>query len=358
MWIEDNGKGKRAVWQTGKKTGSGRAQVDKSPTFPTEAAAIDWFKEHGPKNGVKVLSELLEMWRVQEKSDYRSEASALLAKLFVARSWFRVADVTPAAIAAWHTDVDGVGVTRPMGYLLSVLRWGLLTHDAPVNQKTLTLSPPATAKKAKAPLLTDDQVTAIRDCSFHYGVRAASIVDYLLSFGARPITACRLGEVAVDLARCELTIDDAKHSGGWRHPVTETQASAWLEVARDVVYDPKKYDGQRVLFPHYKENRPWRVTDGHAHELTDWYKNTIAKRLKLPVQVRTIYHLKRYAITRMLRAGIDAYQVSLFTGHLDVKQVLTYNSGNEETAREALAKLTALGGWKPTLNTLAKSHNP
>jgi hypothetical protein len=49
----------------------------------------------------------------------------------------------------------------------------------------------------------------------------------------------------------------------------------------------------------------------------------------------------------MLRAAIDPATVALFTGHLDVNQVLRYAKSNADLQSEALAKLASLQHRSP-----------
>ena len=87
---------------------------------------------------------------------------------------------------------------------------------------------------------------SIREAATHYGDRAAAIIDYLLSYAARPITACSLTIADLDIQSDppRLTIEKAKCSGGWTHPIVQEQADTWaaLSGAEAPSTDP--------LFPH------------------------------------------------------------------------------------------------------------
>jgi hypothetical protein len=52
-----------------------------------------------------------------------------------------------------------------------------------------------------------------------------------------------------------------------------------------------------------------------------------------------MYDLKRRAISRALGLGLDPATIALFTGHLQLDQVLRYAKTNETIAMAALGKL-------------------
>ena len=157
------------------------------------------------------------------------------------------------------------------------------------------------------------------------------MVDYLLTYGARPITASQLRVSDLDMGRGELVIVHAKHSGGWRHAVEDRHLEAWPKATYEG--DPSNVP----LFPHYLEDRPWALRGGSASELSHWYACHIGRKLKLGA-LSGIYALKRYAITSMIRDGVDPATIISFTGHLDVKQAMGYVKTNHTAQRLALAK--------------------
>lgn len=113
-----------------------------------------------------------------------------------------------------------------------------------------------------------------------------------------------------------------------RRTISSADAVAWESLPRPIQATPAP------LFPHYREARPWALKRGSAAEITDWYRNTIGKRLKL-------------AITRMLRSGLTPATVAAFTGHRDLSQVMTYNVSNQDAQGAALASLDLVPGSVP-----------
>lgn len=323
----------------------------KSGSLATEQAAQLWIIEQLPAQVDRTILGIIELWRKELPTDYRNDASARLARVVVARGWIHVEKFTLAELTGWITRDPSWRM--PCCYLLSVLRWAARVHRVPVRDEVLKYRPPAPERVAKPPLLSDDQMNWIRDCAMEYGPRAFAIVDYLSTYGARPITACRMMYSSLDLEHGELVLGarkrrkkaeallpgkrGEKHSGSWRHVLFDRHLEAWPELVIDG--EPSV----TPLFAHYKEDRPWRIQRGRATEITDWYHNTIAKKLRNRLgELAGIYHLKRYAITSLFRAGVDPATISLFTGHLSLDQVMTYATSNADIQRGALAKLDGL----------------
>lgn len=323
----------------------------KSGTLPNEQAAQLYILEQLPAQVDRTILGMVELWRAELPTDYRNDASQRLAKVVVARGWVHVERFTLADLTGWISRDPSWRM--PCAYLLSILRWAARVHRVPVREEVLTYRPPAAERVAKPPLLSEPQMSAIRDCAATYGPRAFAIVDYLSTYGARPITACRMMASSLDITHGELVLGarkrrksgerllpgkrGEKHSGSWRHALFDRHIDAWprLVIAGDPATTP--------LFANYREDRPWRIQRGRATEITDWYHNTIAKKLRGELgELAGIYHLKRYAITSLFRAGIDPATISLFTGHLSLDQVMTYATSNADLQRSALVKLDNL----------------
>lgn len=330
--IVQHGKGFRVQWKEGRT-------VHRGPTLPSREAADLWMAENMPAARATTLMQFVDLWREAEPSTHRSIAAQRVGKIIVSRAWSDPRRLTKADLDAWRRADEGW--RRPAQYLLTILRWASTTHGVPIRPEVLKWKPPAAPRRAPAALLTDAQAQAIRECAVSMGPRAGALIDYLLTYGARPITACRLQVQHLDTTRCELELPNEKHSGGWRHLITAEHLDTWANLPRPAV-PPGGDPGTLPLFPHYKEDRPWRIQDGSAKELASWFKNTIGKRLKLGKHAG-IYSLKRYAITRLLRLTNDPATVAGFTGHMDMSQVLTYARTNADRQAEALAALSAVG---------------
>jgi integrase len=306
--------------------------VRRSPTQPTREAAEVWAKRHAPAQGVETVGQLADLWRSKKPTPYRTEAAAHVARVTADRGITHLRSLSLAALEEW----GDAGHSRYQQYLATILRWGARTQHLPIPADVLRWRPPSRTRRPKRPLLTDALIADIRECAAAYGERAYAVVDYLLSYGARPVTACQATIADLDVPRLTLTIQRAKHSGGWRHPITPKHADRWSRLTR---WTPDGDAGALPLFPHYREDRTWKIARGKAAEIADWYRNTIAKRLTLPRECSGIYDLKRACITGMLRRGLAPQTIAQFTGHLDVEQVLTYAVTGEELARSALDKL-------------------
>jgi integrase len=302
-----------------------------SPVQVTREAAEAWIREHCAALAARTVIEVARAWEAEAPSPHRSEAAFRICEAARRRGWGAIESLGAAELSTWQREAS----PRYGQYLRTLLRWAARQHRLPVRADALDWRPGKYPRRPPIPLLTDAQAKAIRGCARRYGGGTAALIDYLLTYGARPITACQLRRRHLDASRGELIIEHAKHSGGWRHAVRDDHVAAWLKLGKDL-------DGP--LFPHPQPGedgkpRAWKVERGSARELCNWYKSTIAKRLKLGAQAG-IYNLKRYAITKLLRSGVDPATVALFTGHLDLEQVLTYAKSNADLQRQALALLS------------------
>ena len=321
-----------------------------SETLPTRESAEAWIAERLPAALDGHLFSIIDLWRAEDPTPHREDAADRLGNLVRKRGWSTPERLTVTDIKAW-VKVDPAW-RRPCQYLRTVLRWAAREHRLPIRREVLEWKPPRAQRQAKPPLLTDRQVAFILDRASHLGTRAHAIIDYLATYGARPITACRLRWPAFDGEHGELVLGmkDAatgrmgeKHSGGWRHRIYPRHLDAWPRLSEPWCVSPAAPPASIPIFPHYAENRPWRV-DKSADELASFYVNRIGRPLANQLGSLTgIYHLKRYAITRLFRAGVDPGTIALFTGHMDQNQLMTYATSNAELQDTALAKLESLG---------------
>lgn len=337
--IQASGRGFRVFYSA-----DGKRQA--SETLPSREAAEAWIAERLPAAMDRHLFNLIDLWRAEEPTPYRQEAADRLDALVRKRGWGDPARITVSDLRVW-VKADPTW-RRPCQYLRTVLRWAAREHRIPIRQDVLDWRPPRLQRQPKPALLTDAQVAMILDKALELGPRAFAIIDYLATYGARPITACRLRWPAFDIEHGELVLGlrDAatgrmgeKHSGGWRHRLYPRHLEAWPKLAEVWFQSPSALPGTVPLFPHYSENRPWRV-DKSASELASWYVNRIGRPLAKHLgPLIGVYHLKRYAISSLFRAGIDPGTIALFTGHLDQNQLMTYATSNADVQDDALTRL-------------------
>lgn len=335
----------------------------KGPSLPTEAEARRWAVAKGwMPPPVTKLTDLVQEYinaRLADEHPITVEFSrgllATLTSLFHRRGWTTVADLNLTAVDHWRTQTKGKGVTRPLAYLLAVLRWGVYHRDIVVDPKVLEIKRKRQRSQIAARvLLTDAQVRAAVKRASLYGPHAHALIHYLATYGARPITACRLRVGDFHPRTGELVVD-AKHSGTWRHPLRKDTIRLFAMCAADrgpkeplflaPVEKLKADEGGRPMLP--APDGGWAVTQqGEAESLARWYHRCIGKAV-LPEALWRIYHLKRYAITSMLDSGMNPKQIAEFTGHLDVGQILTYartSAAKAEASVAMLPKATARGG--------------
>jgi integrase len=345
-WYEKHSGGFRAKWRD-----KGR-QVP-GPTFPTEAEAKAWAIAKGHDVAAAMtMDAVLKHWasvRLAEKNaskEYITELVERITLLCAQRRWISVQDITLESFAQWRIDTDNVGVERTMSYLLSVLRWAAQWMSAPVAPKVLLYRRPRVkvSRVAKAKL-TDADIAQILDRAASKGPQIHALIHYLISYGARPKTACILRIKDVDLKGAELRLH-AKHSGKWEHALmAETVRLFALICAGRNPKEPLFLD-QRPVTKHRDRARPlaaqprgaWPLgRRGDAACLGGFYRRAFGH--YLPHDRQTIYHLKYYAASRFDRLGIGLATMAEFMGHLDPANLSPYIRGSNEDQRAALAKI-------------------
>lgn len=336
-WYEEAGKGHRARFpRPGQSPGHG-------PVFPTRAEAKAWAVSHGyDTSDMDTIAELLEQWRKVRLAEdhgmpsYIHEVEERLTKLAQARRWVKISDITVPSLDAWKTETGGRGVARSLSYLLGVLRWGRQRYGIPIDERVLAMRRPRQARRVLADdLLTDDQIAELQDRAVEMGPDIVGLIHYLITYGPRPITACTRLVRHVSLAEGTMLVQ-AKRSGEWRHALLPESVKLWAPlITGRAAGEP--------LFLDPRTGKGWPVDSRHrAAVLGSWYERVLGVPL-FGRRLGGIYNLKRYAITRMLKQGMDAATVAKFTGHLTLSQVLLYARGNEATTRDALHLLRSPG---------------
>lgn len=344
-WYEKSSKGHRARFAVpGKSAGAG-------PVFPTREEARTWAIAHGHERpDIDTLADLITRWRAVKLSEkrcmpsYALEVERDLLNVAKARKWTGIRDVTMESLDQWKVETNGKGTSRQISMLLSVLRWGHRQYGLPIDERVRKHPTPRSVRKVMADaLLTDEQVSALVEAAGEHGPSVSALIHYLSTYGARPVTACTRTIADVDFTRGSMLVD-GKRSGQWRHAILpETLAFFAAATAGRPLTDP--------LFLDPRTGKGWALNWQHsAAQLCAWYTRTLGRKLCGP-SLSGIYDLKRYAITRMLRKGIDAPTVAKFTGHLTLSQVLQYARGNETTTRNVLELLCV----EPNTQTTQKS---
>ncbi len=341
-WYEKAWSGHRARF-----TVPGKRAAGAGPILPTLEAARAWAMDHGHDTGdLQTLSELIARWRLVKSAEKRTMPSYLdeveqeLTTLSAERKWVLWRDITMPALDQWKIDTGGVNVSKRLACLLAVLRWGWRQYGLAVDPLVLRHRTPKAPRRAVADvLLTDRQVARILDAAHAQGPGVAALIHYLATYGPRPITACLRRISDVDFTDASLLLD-AKRSGQWRHALAGESLVYFAAAAKGRALD-------EPLFLDPRTGKGWEVGAAHdAGVLGDWYLRTLGKPL-VGKALQGIYHLKRYAITGMLRRGIDAATVAKFTGHLSLSQVLLYARGNQTTTKSVLKLVCVANPHRP-----------
>ena len=187
----------------------------KSESFPTRQDAERWMQDNLPAVTADHFYQLIDLWRADDPTPHRTDAALRLSAVVRKQGWGKPDRLTVSDLRSWAKSDPAH--RQPGVYLVGVLRWLVKDKNMEFRPDVLAWRPDRPVRAAPVSLLTDAQVEAIRDCSAGYGERAAAIIDYLLTYGARPITACRLRQSDLDVEAGELVLPNEKHSGGWRH---------------------------------------------------------------------------------------------------------------------------------------------
>lgn len=345
-WIERVGKKYRAVRR-------GEQGREAGPLLPTDADARRWAVRQGWETGpTRQLRELMRTYLTARSHDARPIAPKTavqieyrLTRLFDKRGWTTTDQLSLGELDRWRAEHKGRGQVLLQDYLLAMLRWASYHLDVPIDHKVLELKKirPRRAVKRRE-LLSDADVARVIKTSRAFGPDVHALVHYLATYGARPITACKLRVGAVNFRKGTLVVD-AKHSGEWEHPLRPDT----LELFGDLCEARKPSDPLfSVPQPSVKGGRPFEVEpdggwkigfDGAAASLCRWYLRNIGR--EATPHLPQIYHLKRYAITRMLDAGMSPKDVAEFTGHLSMAQVLEYARTSDDKLVGLLDRLPA-----------------
>ncbi len=257
-------------------------------------------------------SEVVQRWQnSRAPGRYTDEAGAYLRKL----AWRSTADASAL-------EIDQM----PQGWqrvTKAVLRWAVRMLDQPVPPRALLVPTKRTKAKPKAPLMATDKVQEVQTQADGFSPGTGALVHLLATYGHRAESLVALTCAAYDQATHMLTLP-VKGGDVVRHPVLETTHARLVALCQDQASDA----------PLFRNHLGKTWVDGRA--FASWFNHTFGF---------GYYDLKRYAITRMLGAGLDAKTVASITGHRTVSLLLnTYARTNEERQRAALATLAVVTG--------------
>jgi hypothetical protein len=364
-WIEGQRGAYVVRWRDGTRNAAGRLIKWKHPeTFVKRELALEEMRNRQDDLMIKrrsrkrasaapmAIRELLERF-ISERQRLRKLADSTAAeyreaikRLVEATSWKSVTDLSRAAIRTYQSATGGRGCSRPFAYLRSVLTWAVRELDQPVDRVTIdalsiaTISARDQADLPPKELYTAEQLGACFVRCDTYGLDLSALARYLAKYGARPRTAARLlvGDYVKEAGVGTLTLRRLKNGRTITHPLDEATVAMFdrLVQGRDAA-QPLFRDMHGAAWPLDHRGKP--------DTMCKWWSRAIA--YDLPASLRGIYDLKRYAITTMLRNGIDLATIALFTGHKDVRSLLRYCRTNQIIAQGALGKLPSTGMYVP-----------
>lgn len=327
-WIEKHGNGHRVRWE-------GASGLESGPTIETRDEAMQWALSNGHMQVKRLkLSELTDKWcelRPLEGNPISPAAPYWVRQQMLAiirdRGWVYPDEVTIEAVDKWRLEHGG-RIRSALQTLLMILRWSA-AHRIVFGLRPEILNmrlPPRNNERQLDSLLTDDQIHTLQDRATAISPHAGALVHYLITYGARPVTAANILISDIDWEESTLKLRHVKR----RRPFVHALLDETVRIFAAIAYGRAKTEH---LFLDPRNMEHWKITkQGSAQALNSWYFRAISRGNRKDESERIvpsgIYDLKRYAITTMLARGIDAATVQTFTGHLTLAQVLKYARTN------------------------------
>lgn len=308
----------RVRWREG-----GRGSPQKSSEWYSKKVDAELFqaqiqgrklaKKPASGRALMLLPEIIERWRERVKDKrserYVQETCDLLHKLVADKNWKHTNDVT-------ETDTLNVGTYR---LIRALLKFAHLRYGQPLPS---LLPPDQPKKQPEADLLELPEVSALIAAAAEWSDGAGAIAHLVAMYGHRPESLVHLPCKAVRDGKLFLTVKSGD------------------EVAHQLLKDSylllERLKGNRKpsepLFLN-AEGKPWK--NGHAY--SGFFFHRVGNH-KLG-----IYQLKRFALTRMLSAGLDVATIASITGHRTPLTILRYARTNQARQKMALDAILALG---------------
>jgi integrase len=236
--------------------------------------------------------------------------------------WTTSRDANPTDVANLKRLRRNRGVARPLSYLRVLLRWAAENAGQPLDFAADVAMRAPQSRKSSLELLTDREAKVI--LSRARRLQQLPIISCLITYGWRPITACRLKVGDVDLRRQVIRIGIKQHGEPWEHDLFPGHVEQLAQLVG------KRAAGEPLFLNDAGTHRWW------PGKLGGFYRHCLK-----PTGSRAgnIYALKRLAMTRMHRGlwpwpePLSIADIQLFTGHKTKEQVFRYLGTNRERSR-------------------------
>jgi hypothetical protein len=276
--------------------------------------------------------EIVERWHsTRTPGAYRDKAKTYLLAL----GWTTLADATP----------DAIERLKPLyqRYVKSVLGYARSTMRLAVDLDALAVRPPKVKRRAKRPLLPDDQIQALVNRCAETGPSNAAIAHLLSVYGHRAESIVHLTTSAwipdpTGQGAGELVLQ-VKGGDIVRHPILPATAALLLPLVKSAEADPGRPhfpDHTNTLAPclflRHNDGKPWL----NGQRWAAWFRCSVGKGIG--------YYdaFKRAAITKLLD-HVDATTVASITGHRTISLLLnTYSRSNADRQRAAIESLATM----------------
>lgn len=311
-----------------------------------------------PLIGVARLSTVLERWshsRVaggHAKRSWINRAKATVEKMATLCKWRNLSDITAESLDRWVVARVGIlpnmkpeeeaakrmaakGLRMPVVNVQSVLTWaksqGLAIDDAAVGYR-VARGP----KKKRYPLLLVEEVGRILVEALRVGGASfATMLEHMALYACRPVDLARLKVGNWNSATREITYRGTFDGQGTKNGefITHLCHAAHAEKLDRLAENRRPEDP--LFVDRYGNAWPLDKNDAAA-SLCKWYKKHVG--LKVAPHVPQIYHLKRFAMTRLkVAAKGNNVLVITMSGHLSPEIVDRYAQTNLEGQRALIA---------------------
>lgn len=259
--------------------------------------------------------EVRVRWLATKAGRYQDEARRALG--LHTGAWRHTTEATPAVMSKLPLSASRVAK--------ACLRWAWLHLNQPVDARALKTAPTRVRpKKARAELISDDEVARLMAAAMETGDGNGALVHLVATYGHRAENLVRLTADAFKGGKLRIVV---KGGAEIHHPL--------LYQTRDLIEPLAKARPTGPLFLNHL-GVPW--VDGRA--FASWFNHFFHV---------GYYQLKRAAISRWLALGADPKTIASITGHKTVSLLLdTYaatNAHRQAAAINALRRGDNLESW-------------
>lgn len=359
-WIEKRGRTRVVRWKTTNPDGTETVHASGRLTEPKAKALVDKLRAKLPdgrrrKAGVRIVDhsvgDLCTRWKAakileggESSMNYAADAAKRAEAVADAAGILRVSQATGDTVRV-HREAEGSRADRPFGYLRAILQWAVDELGVEVDQRFFVASRPPPSAETECPVISVEQCEAMIVKAKR--LEQWPLVHCLLTYGWRPITACRLRVRDLNVAGLRITLKVKRTKKPHVHPLfAET-----VELLRPLIA------GRRPDAPLFlsRRGKPWRTRGDSADGMTRWYGDNLHP---IAPDAGGTNALKRWALDRMDRGlapwkrPLTLREIRLFSGHKTDSQVVRYLRPSVREAEQLTRGSSVVEDVKPDVTGL------